>query len=578
MRAHRSRSHEGQAVGGCRSKGYTTPRTPEGRSSLVPYPPWHYVGAFLVIDYWADPDGAVAFLPEGIDPHPDPGRCAFVAADWQSCSEGGDELVDPSRSQYKEVFVVVSGLLDGEEVTVCSYIWVDRDFALTRGWIQGFPKKLGSIWITRSFGLGGPADPGMEPGARFGATCAAYERRVAEATVTLEHPSAGGPVPQRAADRQRAPLPAPRQRAPRRPGRARARPRRVARPLRVRRVGGVGDARALRRPARGGRRTRPGADRPRLPLHVRLHRRRPRDGAGARQVTQGDKVALVTGGGTGIGAAIARRLAADGYAVAVTGRRPGPIQEVASEIGRARRRRRHRHRRGRCARGRGDGRPVRRARRARLQRGDRRRGVAARPRPLDVGRRASHEPHRRLPDGARGDRASDRAPGGDRDRVVRGGSPGVPRVARVLRLQGRPADADAVPGGRPRPRGRARELRRAGLGADADGRRRDVCARRAARDRTATRRTRPASSTSRCAERRRRTRWRRRSRGSSPTRPPTSTARCCRSTAATRRSTSRRSRSAGSRDEPHGRRRRRGLDRALHRRRAGRKRRDASST
>ena len=30
-------------------KGFTSPRTPEGRSSLVPYPPWHYVGAFLVV-------------------------------------------------------------------------------------------------------------------------------------------------------------------------------------------------------------------------------------------------------------------------------------------------------------------------------------------------------------------------------------------------------------------------------------------------------------------------------------------------------------------------------------------------
>ena len=45
------------------------------------------------------------------------------------------------------------------------------------------------------------------------------------------------------------------------------------------------------------------------------------------------KVALVTGGGTGIGAAIARRLAADGYVVAVTGRRSAPIEEVAAEIG-----------------------------------------------------------------------------------------------------------------------------------------------------------------------------------------------------------------------------------------------------
>jgi NAD(P)-dependent dehydrogenase (short-subunit alcohol dehydrogenase family) len=44
-------------------------------------------------------------------------------------------------------------------------------------------------------------------------------------------------------------------------------------------------------------------------------------------------VALVTGGGTGIGAAVARRLADDGYEVAVTGRRSGPIEEVADKIG-----------------------------------------------------------------------------------------------------------------------------------------------------------------------------------------------------------------------------------------------------
>jgi NAD(P)-dependent dehydrogenase (short-subunit alcohol dehydrogenase family) len=44
-------------------------------------------------------------------------------------------------------------------------------------------------------------------------------------------------------------------------------------------------------------------------------------------------VALVTGGGTGIGAAVARRLAADGYRVAVAGRRPEPLRAVAERIG-----------------------------------------------------------------------------------------------------------------------------------------------------------------------------------------------------------------------------------------------------
>jgi NAD(P)-dependent dehydrogenase (short-subunit alcohol dehydrogenase family) len=49
-------------------------------------------------------------------------------------------------------------------------------------------------------------------------------------------------------------------------------------------------------------------------------------------VTDRRRAALVTGGGTGIGAATARRLAADGWRVAVTGRRRRPIEEVATEI------------------------------------------------------------------------------------------------------------------------------------------------------------------------------------------------------------------------------------------------------
>ncbi len=165
-------------------KGFVFPRTATGRSSILPPPPWHYSGDLLTIEYRTDPDRVIELLPEALEPAEDPGAVALVWADWQSCGDTFEELLDPVRAQYREAFFVIRGRYQGEHVSRCAYIWVDSDFSMVRGHYQGYPKKLGSIHMTRPVAYG-KAGPRLEPGGRFGATLAANDRRLAEATFTI---------------------------------------------------------------------------------------------------------------------------------------------------------------------------------------------------------------------------------------------------------------------------------------------------------------------------------------------------------------------------------------------------------
>jgi acetoacetate decarboxylase len=175
-------------------KGFMPPRSPEGRASIVPSPPWHYSGEMLTVEYRTDPAAVAALLPAPLEPpaaDEDPGAVAVVFADWQSCSDTFEELLDPVRAQYREAFVVVRCRWRGELWSRCVYIWVDKDFALARGWHQGYPKKLGSIWMTRPVAYG-RAGPRLRPGGQLAATLAAADRRLIDARFTITGPSPGG--------------------------------------------------------------------------------------------------------------------------------------------------------------------------------------------------------------------------------------------------------------------------------------------------------------------------------------------------------------------------------------------------
>src|ERR1700748_368925 len=166
--------------------GFSVPLTPDGKSALATTPPWHYSSDCIAIEYWTDPAAVAALLPPGLAPdEKSKGRAFFWFLDWQFTGSN-NELTDPARYQYREAFALVEAVFDGKPVNYCPYIFVDNDAALARGWAQGFPKKLGSIFQTRSFSAPSPAAAPLAKGSRFGASVAAHGERLATARIQLE--------------------------------------------------------------------------------------------------------------------------------------------------------------------------------------------------------------------------------------------------------------------------------------------------------------------------------------------------------------------------------------------------------
>lgn len=162
--------------------GFTPPYSATGASSLVPPPPWHYCGQVLSLAFDVDAQAAASLLPDGFGTAT--GRAYGHVCEWQSTTDGS-ELLDPVYAQYKEFFVLVEARRGDDLALFCPFIYVDQDISLVRGWLQGWPKKFGSVWMTRCYELDHPAAAPRRAGTRMGATLAVKDRRLAEVAVTL---------------------------------------------------------------------------------------------------------------------------------------------------------------------------------------------------------------------------------------------------------------------------------------------------------------------------------------------------------------------------------------------------------
>ena len=183
----------------------------------MPPPPWHFSGDALGIDFRADPAAVAAVLPAGLEPLGD--------GSARSCSATGRRRPTPTRgssptppgASTARPTSRCNATLDGTKVARVPYIWVDNDLSFARGHIQGFPKKMGTIAITRAVTVGSRRaegrgrralrrprrQPGPQPRARRGDARGAGRRR-ASCPRALRTPDLAHPL--RARPRRRPPL------------------------------------------------------------------------------------------------------------------------------------------------------------------------------------------------------------------------------------------------------------------------------------------------------------------------------------------------------------------------------------
>jgi len=170
-------------------KGFNTPLTPKGMSTLNPAPPWHYSCDFLSVEFWADPAAVAAYLPDGLEADDaGQGHANAFFCDWQFTGEN-EEFLDPARYQYREFFLLVDAIYEGQPVSYCPYMFVDNDAALARGWAQGYPKRIASVFQTRLHAAPSKAAPQLTAGSKFAASMSSTGgQRMAECLVTLREP------------------------------------------------------------------------------------------------------------------------------------------------------------------------------------------------------------------------------------------------------------------------------------------------------------------------------------------------------------------------------------------------------
>lgn len=119
------------------------PGDKDSLAQICPPPPWRYLSETLEVSFLQGIAHLRQILPQELEPT---GRCFFSFVKMISVT-GLAEWNDyfPERCQHNEMLYKIEVVYKGRKWNYCPFSLVDTDVALMRGWLMGFPKRLGRI-------------------------------------------------------------------------------------------------------------------------------------------------------------------------------------------------------------------------------------------------------------------------------------------------------------------------------------------------------------------------------------------------------------------------------------------------
>ncbi|BBL46983.1 MULTISPECIES: acetoacetate decarboxylase family protein [Metallosphaera] len=127
-------------------KDFTMPITRTGRSQTVFPPPWYYGVTYIASHVKFS--GAEQIIPEFMKTD---GEGWVYIAEFVSTAESNWDYMyqEPDLVQYMEGAIGLKVEYKGKNYLYFPYMWVDKDWALVRGWLDGYPKKIANIRMTK---------------------------------------------------------------------------------------------------------------------------------------------------------------------------------------------------------------------------------------------------------------------------------------------------------------------------------------------------------------------------------------------------------------------------------------------